>query len=463
MTAEAPRLRSSLLARMLRGVVALILLGGVLVALTAWRNGAEAARQAYDRILLGAANDIAESIRIDRGAPVPVLPVSAFDLLAQAPDDRVAYAVRGPDGAVLAGMADTPQAPAPRGSAPRFFAATMQDEEARFVTVTRLFAERDFSGAVTVTVGQTLRARQQMALDLMADALVPLAVAGLAFLLLALAVVRTALRPLDRIAADLSARDPQDLTPMDETSVPAEVGVILRAMNRFMGRLDRQVGAMQVLISDTAHQLRTPVAAIRAQAEQATDDPDPARQRAALERLLKRTRSLGTLLDQLLSRALVVHRTDSAQRVALDLRDVALEVVESRDHEVLSPGAEVSLILPEAAVMVLADDFSLQQAVRNLMSNALTHGRAPVRIGVEGAGAEARIWVGDGGPGPGADVLRALGTRFARSASSAEDGAGIGLSIVAAVAQAFDGRIETGAGRDGWRITLVLPRIGGDA
>lgn len=456
---------SSLLARVLRSVLALLVLGGVVVALSSWSNARQAARQAYDRLLLGAASDIAESIRILDGMPVADLPVSAFELLAQAPDDRIAYSVRGPQGALLTGYDSVPMAEvqSPRATEPVFFDAMMQDDSARYVEISRRFAERDFSGVVTVTVGQTRRARAAMARDLALNAMVPAGIAGVLLVLMAVFVVRQAVRPLRSIAETLLHRDPYDLTPFEEANLPAEVGVILHAMNRFMGRLDRQMEAMRNLISDTAHQLRTPVAAIRLQAESvadsAGDDPDGERVRPALDRLLRRTRSLGVLLDQLLSRALVVHRTDSVPRRPVDLRDIALDILDSRDHEWLAPETEVALKIGEEPVMVLADDFSLGQAGKNLLSNALKHGRAPVRIGVERLGSEAVLWVEDGGAGPDPELAARLGGRFERSTSSPEHSAGLGLSIVTAVAQAFDGRIALATVPDGFRVSLVLPAV----
>lgn len=449
----------SLLARVMGSVLALLLLGGLLAGFSAWLNGRQAAWQAYDRLLLGAANDIAESIRIVDGAPQPDLPVSAFDLLAQAPDDRVSYAVRGPDGGLLTGYA---QAPVRRnsGSDPVFFDASMQTDPARFVQVTRRFSERDFSGVVTVTVGQTEAARQALALSLTRNALLPLGVAGLALLLVAFVVIRSALQPLEALAQNLLRRDPYDLTPIDTSRVPTETAVILHAMNRFMDRLDRQVSSMRTLISDTAHQLRTPVAAIRVQAETITEEKDPATRDRALFRLLRRTRSLGELLDQLLSRALVIHHADSKPRTALDLRDVALDIIEARDHELLSPDAEVALDIGDAPVMVLADAFSLSQAGRNLLSNALKHGAPTVRVGVSVGvsvgGAWAVLWVADAGAGLGDVEQGDLGTRFKTRAQDS-GGAGLGLSIVHAVAQAFDGHVEPRRTADGFRIALLLP------
>ncbi|MCB2114916.1 MAG: sensor histidine kinase [Rhodobacteraceae bacterium] len=454
-----PLRRRSLLARVLAGVLALLLVGGIVVALAAFAYGHQAARQTYDRLLLGAANDMAEAISVVGGVPVATIPVAAFELLSFSPDDRVTYAVRGPGGDLLTGHEATRAASGMAGADPYYFDGEMQGEKARFVTVVRRFAERDYSGAVSVTVGQTVAARTAMAQGLTRDALIAAAIAGLALVAVAFVVIRSAMRPLDRIAAGLLARDPYDLTPM-ETNVPGEVAVMIDAMNRFMRRLDRQIAAMRNLISDTAHQLRTPVAAIRAQAELAAEEEDADLRAQGIERLVRRTRSLGSLLDQMLSRALVIHRTDSAPRLPVDLRDIALEVVESRDHELLAPGVEVGLEIGPEPVTVLADAMSLTEAVKNMLTNALRHGKAPVRIGVsEGAGS-AEIWVEDSGSGPAPDVLDHIGERFERSAASRGQSAGLGLSIVRAVAEAFGGTLEMQRASAGFRVTLRLPQGG---
>jgi len=450
------RAQRSLLSRVIIGVLSLLAVGGCIVSLASFAYGKNAARQSYDRLLIGAANDIAESINIIDGAAVADIPVSAFGLLSLALDDRISYAVRGPDGALLTGYET---ALPPEGSARRsdafYFDSTLQGEPSRFVTVVRRFSERDYSGTVSVTVGQTLRARNAMALDLTKGALVITGLAGIALILSAYLVIRSAMRPLDRMASELLARDPYDLTPM-QADGPAEVAVMTDAMNRFMQRLDRQIGAMKHLISDTAHQLRTPVAAIRAQAELALED-DTEHQPQRLERLLRRTRSLGNLLDQMLSRALVIHRTDNAPPEPVDLRDIALQVLDDCDPELLAPGVEVDLIITDTPVIVMADEVSVTEAGKNMLTNALQHGKAPIRIGVSTSPIHSELWVEDAGDGPPQDVLSRIGGRFERSAASQGNSAGLGLSILHAVAEAFGGKVTMGKTDTGFRVTLALP------
>ncbi|WP_395176399.1 histidine kinase dimerization/phospho-acceptor domain-containing protein [Roseibium alexandrii] len=152
-----------------------------------------------------------------------------------------------------------------------------------------------------------------MAVDITRKALYVLAASGLAMMLLAVLVVRAVFNPLKRIAGGLAERDPHDLTPLD-TDVPRETAMMIQALNAFMGRLDRQMNSMRHLISDTAHQLRTPVAALRAQADLFSDEEDPERKDRIVERIQTRSTSLGRLLDQMLSQALVIHRGDSVRR-----------------------------------------------------------------------------------------------------------------------------------------------------
>lgn len=448
--------RNSLLARVMFGVSALLVAGGIIVAIATLAYGKQAAKQSYDRLLLGAAQDIAESIKVIDGAPIADMPVSAFSLLSLALDDRISYAVRGADGTLLTGYADAPTSSDEPHATPDLFDAKLHGEDARFVTISRRFAERDFSGSVYVTVGHTMRARNAMAFDLTKSALIGMGIVGLTLIICALLVIRSAMRPLKHMATELLARDPYDLTPMS-TNVPTEVGVMIIAMNQFMRRLDRQVGAMRNLISDTAHQLRTPVAAIRAHAELAAEETSEDQRELGLKKLLKRTRSLGSLLDQMLSRALVIHRTDNAPPDFVDLRDIALHVIETNDHAVLSPDKSVELLINDTPVIVLADEVSLREAVKNMLMNALKHGKSPVRIGVAQSGETAKIWVSDAGHGPSKEVLDRIGEGFERFAASKGDSAGLGLSIVNAVAEAFHGKMHMAQVDGAFHVTVELP------
>lgn len=266
-------------------------------------------------------------------------------------------------------------------------------------------------------------------------------------------VVSRALRPLPRIGAALSSREPTDLTPLS-LSAPREVAGMLVSLNGFMARLERQSVATGNLIADAAHQLRTPVAAIRAQAQLAADETDPDRRERIVTRIQDRASGLGRLLDQLLSRAMIIHRAESQPATRIDLRDVAVEVVEACDDLALSVGTEIELRLPDHPVFTRGDALSLAEAGKNLLTNALHHGRPPICLGVTG-GASPALWVSDCGNGPPAEVTAAQGTRFTRAGRTG--GIGIGLAIAREVAEGHGGTIRMQHDGACYTVSLDLP------
>lgn len=433
MTIAAPTAGTTLsIALRLGTAMALILVlvvAGTIAA--ANRYGEAAADEAFDRLLRGAALQIAERVTVIDGTTSVDLPVAAFELLSLARSDRVFYRIVGPDMQTVTGYDDLPLAARP-GSGEQVYDATFKGVDIRAAVVTRKLAERSVSGSVEVIVAQTKQERRQLAARISTQAALTIAGAGLALLLLTLAVFRLALRPLVRVEQAILSRDADDLSPI-AVPAPAEVAVLVDAVNRFMGRLERRINEMENFVADAAHQIRTPITALRAQAQIALDESDPDRLDRVHRRIYSRSVGLGRLADQLLSRALTAHRADAAMQQTLDLRRVALEA----EREVRAVGNQaIDMVLPDEDVPVRGDLISLREAVKNLLNNAAVHGTAPIQLLVlRGDTGAARIVVRDAGPGI-PDAMRGrIGQRFSSDGVSAES-AGLGLSIVAVVAAA---------------------------
>lgn len=450
----------SLSVRLSLAIGVILVAGGIVVALAALAYGQQAAQTTFDRLLIGAANQISASITIVDGAPVADLPVTALELLALARDDRIVYRVVGPDDQTLTGS-DTPAIPLMNADI-SFFYDTLGNEPVRLVAVRRNFAERGYSGIVTTVVGHTLRSRESLAWEIVRSALVVLALAALFMIVLAGFAVWSALAPLRRIERALLARDPKDVSPLN-IAVPRELDAIVGAINRFMSRIKRQMDVMQNLISDSAHQLRTPITALRAQAQLALEEPDPARQSEMLGRVHQRAVGLSRLTDQMLNRAMVIHRTDSLSREALDLRTVAIAAAETFDDGKAFESGTLRLDMRDDDLPVLGDFMSLVEASKNLISNALTHGIAPVGVHTGVRDGKPCLWVSDRGHGLNDTQLRSIGRRFApggkagssRTASAAT-GSGIGLSIALAVAQAHGAELFAEQQPSGFEIGFCL-------
>lgn len=436
-------------------LVLVLAIGGVAVSLAAYAYGRSAARQSYDRLLVGAANQIAASLGLRDGEVIVDIPVSAFELLSLAPRDRVVYAVFDDRGQLVTGYDGVAR---PEGDG-GFSSGSFAGEPARYVHVRRQIAERSFLGAVDVVVGQTTEARRELAQQITRNALLAVAMVGLVISGLAVLAVTSALRPLRRLEHDFALRSSRDLTPVD-VEVPQEIASLVAALNRFIGRIDRQLRVMRTLIADASHQLRTPIAALRAQAELARETDDSKEQLRIVERIHERSRNLSRLTDQLLNHAMIIHRADSVDLAPVDLRVVASEAVAQFDQTL--PGAErtVRMDLPEAPMVCDGDALSLIEACKNLINNANTYGQPPITVFVREEGATLCIGVRDRGEGLAEEMWGDAGKRFARRSGVSSASAGLGLSIVSAVAQAHGGRMairRPDAGR--FEVFLELPKV----
>ncbi|MFC5583555.1 sensor histidine kinase N-terminal domain-containing protein [Nitratireductor kimnyeongensis] len=442
-----------------RLTISLTLVLTLAVAATIWAAygfGRQAANEAFDRLLQGAALQIAERIFVVEGEVRVDIPVSAFALLSLAKDERVFYRVAQPDGTTLTGYEDFPMPDTERIREGGFaYEVDFGGERVRALAMRRRLAERAVSGDIHIIVAHTTGSREQLARSMVTQAVAVIAGAGLAILILALLAMRYAMRPLERIQTAILERDPLDLSPFS-MHAPDEVSALVTSINRFMGRLDRRVRAMQDYVADSAHQIRTSITALRAHSELALEEEDPQRLKSLHRRIRSRAIGLNRLTDQLLSHALVTHRADTAPLELLDLRRIAVGA--ERDFVQIA-GAQrprIRLDLPEEPVMVRGDAFSLREAVKNLLNNAHAHGTPPVDLTVALKDDRACIAVTDRGEGLPVSDATEIGHRFAINPNKPES-AGLGLAIVREVAEFHHGRITLDREKRGFTISLDLP------
>jgi len=456
----------SLKARLVATMALLFLAGMMAMHLAVRGYSMRAADLSYDRLLAGSALSIAETFSID-GTQVRVdIPYAALDMLSAAPEDRVFYRVFGPGEETITGYEDLPRMPASRIRGqdpselptPRFFDAVYRGEKVRFVLLGRQVAQPGLHGWVWVQVGQTRQAREELAGELVLGALLPIALLTLLALALAWFGVGRALRPLQAISADLAEREPSDLHEV-RAPVPGEVRPMVEALNGFMRRLEANMVGMRSFIGEAAHQVRTPLAALRAQAQLALDEEDPWEMRRGVRKVERNAEHLTRLVNQLLSDAMVMHRADVRRFETFDLVDVVKRAM--RDSVPMSGDVQVGFISDVLRAPMHGDAVLLGEAVKNLIDNAIRHGvpdaQAPdaeVEVGLHQVGDEYRLTVSDHGPGiPVADRSRIF-ERFERG-DTRSSGTGLGMAIVARVAASHGGRVEL-LDRDGGGLTVRL-------
>jgi two-component system sensor histidine kinase TctE len=432
---EGYSLERRLLVRLV--AVLLVLAGGLYLAVASYAH--RAAERAYDRLLLASAYAIADTVQIDDGRITVDLPYAALATLATGGRDRIFYRVTAPDGSPITGYADlAPDLPLARSNAPRFMDALYRGAPLRAALVGRFVAAPERGGWTTILVAQTREDRTALANEILANAFGPIALAVLVAAGLIWLGVRRALAPLAFLEGLIARRAPADLSPIT-AEAPIEVAQLLAALNRFMERLQASLRLMQTFLADAAHQIGTPLASLRAQAELALEEDEPALLRARVRRIHRNAAFASQITSQLLSHAMVTHRHEVVRPEAVDLASLARQVVQRATAGAYEVAVELDLTDLAAPAAVTGDPIALREAMANLLDNAVKYAGSagPVRLRLERASGApiVRLEVQDRGPGiPEGEKERAL-QRFCRGSTSGEIiGSGLGLAIVEAVA-----------------------------
>ncbi len=326
----------------------------------------------------------------------------------------------------------------------------------------RVFAAEGAEHDVQVYVGERIEARLSILRAVLRSTLWPVAAA---LPLLALAIwwaVRHGLRPLRQLGRALAARDPRTLEPLAIRGAPAEMRPALDALNALFGRIGELIESERRFTADAAHELRTPLAAIRTQAQVALGEADAEARQHALRATLEGCDRAARLIEQLL----MLSRLEATEGLAL--QPVELAALVRQVCAALAPAAQqqmqqVALDAPLPCT-VAGDEALLAVLVRNLLDNAIRYSpraaRIELRLRRDGEG--VTLDVEDSGPGMAeADIAR-IGQRFFRVLGHDAPGSGLGWSIVQRIAATHGATLQVGrsARLGGLSVRLRLPAAG---
>lgn len=453
-------LRRQLLHWLLTPLVPLLLLGAAAAFYIAYHF----VNLTYDRTLLRTALALADQISVEEGRVVVDLPQAAFDMLEFDKDDWIYYEVTDQNGQFVSGYSNFPKPPVPHPLPGQdyHYKSRFDGKNISVVALYLSMEDEGIPGYVLVQVAETTAKRQHMAVELILGTVLPQLFMVLLATFMVWRGVTRGLRPLERLRAEIIARSHRDLGPLSVRDAPSEVVPILGAMNDLMARLAQLLSQQERFTADASHQLRTPLAGLKTQAEIALREQDPARQRQALEQIRDGSGRLSHLVSQLLSLARIepgagVTMTTTAVDLIRLAREIAAESVPAALAKEIDLGFESAL----DQLPIQGEPHLLREMLTNLVDNALRYtprgGR--VTLSVRPADSGAELWVEDNGPGiPAAERARVF-ERFYRILGSQEEGCGLGLAIVREVAERHGGsaRIEAGAGNQGARVVIVLP------
>lgn len=429
-----PSLRRRLLLFVSVPLLAVLVCGGIINYVI----GLHYANNVYDRWLLNSANAMGDLVNSDAGRNE--LSEQARILLQFSVKDRNIFAVRSLRYGVLAGDQDLPQ-PNPKASNGQavFTDFTDYGQAMRMASVF-LANKADPGDILVISTAETVRKRKALARELLfSTAPIELLLICAAMVLVWLGINR-GLRVLDPLAHEIRMRDAGDLSPLRTIDAPVEVRPLVATIDALLSRLDRMLRQQQRFIADAAHQLRTPLAGLRLQAERALADPRPETVREALVHVKRLSAGTARAAGQLLALARAQAPDESLGAAApLDLAAVVRDEVAARVPDAISRGIDLGYHGPEHGVRINGDAVLLREMLGNLIDNAARYGSggdAVITVELEADGDDGCVLsVQDNGPGVEPELVPRLGERFFRAMGNSHDGTGLGLAIVREIAE----------------------------
>ena len=400
------------------------------------------AQSSQDKILLASAISIIDSSRFNKGEFSIDLPYSSLSMLDTVTDERVFYSIKLDD-KFLSGYNLLPQADVFKSNNIAYLSSHFLDQDIRIVTVKRLFSINNQPVTLDVSVAQTLNGLTKTLASTRRVSLI----VGVTFFLIAailsFMLARSAVNPLARLTKSISKRGPKDLRPL-AAPVPAEMVPLVASLNTLMYRLEKSLTRSEDFITEAAHRVRTPLTVVRAQAEITLRQIDKPRNRKNLKEIIRAIDESSRAAGQLLDHAMVTFRADNLAlekvnicqlindtvdrlRPLADLRDISLEV------ELLHPAS------------VLGDPILLQNALHNIIDNAIKYSPIDSKIvtTISSIDEKIKISVNDTGPGFNSVEPSKLIGRFQRGENvEGIIGSGLGLTIVHEVVEAHKGHLE---------------------
>lgn len=294
-----------------------------------------------------------------------------------------------------------------------------------------------------VQVAQPIAVRDSLAVGMALKIIAPLWVLVPAIVLFVLWVVSKGLQPISAISRSVAQRSYESLTPLSfDQPIPSEIAALVNSLNDLLTRLDQAVAAQRVFVANAAHELRSPLAALKLQLQHANQQHALGADSAIAAKLEGRLNRLIHLVQQLLDLA----RADAGQgniMNVIDIRALTEQVVGDYSFTAESRGIDLGLVGPDGPLFVHGDSTGLTMLMVNLVDNALRHtpdgGAVDVRLCREPDGVALEVI--DSGCGIPREELEKVTTRFYRGADAVGQGSGLGLSIVSRVAERHHTRL----------------------
>ena len=452
-------LRKQLIVRMLLVMLPLF----ILLWIMAYLSSQYFINAAFDRSLTRRIYALADRVEVIRGRVNLDIPVAAREILAFDQEDLLFHRVLDPQSRVIEGDLDMPSLPGKKSLEPGqliVYDGIKDGEKVRVAAFALSLKGTSARGTVLVQVGETLSRRSALAKRATFAIVIPMLLMTLTAAAAIAYGVGRGLEPLRRLRDRLSAREALNLSPVPLEGTPAELRPFLDEINSLLLRLSEAVDAQSRFVADAAHQLRTPIAGIRAQAEAALVSARPDDAKHALVRIAQSTQTMGELVQKLLILARVDAAENTLRLVPLDGVELVREIAREWVPRALSKGVEIGFDANETDAPLVGDAQLLREMLSNLIDNALRYGGTRISLTVHRSEPGVTWCVADNGPGIPASQRAAVFAPFHRL-SDGVDGAELGLTIVQRIANLHGAmvRMDAGNSNTGLRICVDFPVV----
>jgi two-component system sensor histidine kinase TctE len=421
----------------------------------------------FDRALETDAYVLARQIQPVNGVAELRLPDATRDLLRTDNVDSVFFQVLGTQGELVSGDADIPLPRVddrPQPGIVEFRDDVLHGNDIRVAYTTVELPK--LAQPVLVQVAETLDKRSQLANDIIKGVILP------QFVILPLAIVLVwfglsrGLAPLHALQANIRARRPDDLSPLEARRAPPEIAPLVASFNDLLNRLEQNMELQKRFIADAAHQMKTPLAGLRTQAELALRQDVSTEVQRSLEQIATSSEHAARLVTQLLALARAENRMSGQTFARVELTDLARLAVRDWVQPALARQMDIGYEEPPYPVHVDGNAVMLREMLSNLIDNAIRYtppgGRITVRVRVgERSPSRVHLEVEDTGLGiPAAERTRVV-ERFYRILGREGDGSGLGLAIVREIVTMHGGTmdIEDHVYREAPRLAGTLVRV----
>jgi two-component system sensor histidine kinase TctE len=432
----------------------LLLLWPVSLALT-WVVAQSIAGKPFDRALEYNVQTLAQLVTVQQQRVTFNLPQPARELLRADDSDQVYFQVLGPHSELLGGDRELP--PPPVDEHQPIGEVLLRDAEIRGegVRVAYTWVKLDLPGAkpALVQVAETREKRSVLATEIIKGVMLPqFVILPLAVLLVWLALVR-GIKPLSQLEERIRARKPDDLSPLEDKTVPLEVAPLVSSINDLLTRLKDSIATQKRFLADAAHQLKTPLAGLRMQADLAQREGFNAEElKQSLKQIGRSSIRATHTVNQLLALARAESGGQVVARQPCDLAQLTREVV--RDSVPRTMDRHIDLGYDGAqpgapGVALEGNPTLLKEMIRNLLDNAINYtpsstehpGVITARVNADPFGRVLLLQVEDSGPGIPASERELVVQPFYRALGTNVDGSGLGLSIVLEIARQHNAEV----------------------